>query len=351
MEIFWFIAVGFMLTMYVILDGFDLGAGIIHLLAGKSENDRRSILNAIGPVWDGNEVWLLAAGGTLYFAFPKVYASSFSGFYLPLMMVLWLLMLRAIGIEFRHHVHHPLWKSFWDVVFSLASILLAIFFGAALGNVVRGVPLDAAGYFFEPLWTTFIPQGGIPAAGILDWFTVLMGVVAFVTLTAHGANFIAMKTEGELQQRARTIGAIAWWGVLLTSILALLAVSNIRPTIWDNYSTSAWGFIFPVAGLAAWIGGWYFRAQRQDTRVFLASSAFIAGMAASTAFGLFPNLLPASTEAAFALTAYNSAAPAYGLNVGLVWWMIGIVLASGYFVYLFYSFRGKIKLPAEGEGY
>ncbi|MCG3118016.1 MAG: Cytochrome bd-I ubiquinol oxidase subunit 2 [bacterium] len=351
MEIFWFIAVGFMLTMYVILDGFDLGAGIIHLLAGKSDPDRRSILNAIGPVWDGNEVWLLAAGGTLYFAFPKVYASSFSGFYLPLMMVLWLLMLRAIGIEFRHHVQHPMWKSFWDVIFSLASILLAIFFGAALGNVVRGVPLDATGYFFEPLWTTFIPHDGMNAAGILDWFTVLMGIVAFVTLTAHGANFIAMKTEGELQQRARAIGAIAWWGVLLTSVLALLAVSSIRPAIWDNYFQASWGFIFLLTGLAAWVGGFYFRMKRHDTRAFLASSIFIAGMAASTAFGLFPNLLPASTDSALSLTIYNSAAPAYGLNVGLIWWIFGLLLAGGYFVYLFYSFRGKIKLPAEGEGY
>jgi cytochrome d ubiquinol oxidase subunit II len=351
METFWFIAVGFMLAMYVILDGFDLGAGIIHLLAGKSDDDRRRILNAIGPVWDGNEVWLLAAGGTLYFAFPKVYASSFSGFYLPLMMVLWLLMLRAIGIEFRHHVHHPLWKSFWDVVFSLASIFLAIFFGAALGNVVRGVPLNAEGYFFEPLWTTFIPQGGIPEAGILDWFTVLMGLVAFCTLTAHGGNFIAMKTEGDLQQRARVIAGKAWWGVLLTSALAFTAVSFIRPTIWNNYDTHPAGYIFILISLLGLIGVFFYHAKRQDTRAFLASSTFIASMAASTAWGMFPYLLPASTDPSYGLTVYNSAAASYGLNVGLIWWIIGITLTSGYFIYLFYSIRGKIKLPAEGEGY
>src|ERR1041385_869419 len=135
MEVVWFWIVAFMLAMYVILDGFDLGAGIIHLLAGKTEDDRRMILNAIGPVWDGNEVWLLAAGGTLYFSFPLLYASSFSGFYLPLMIVLWLLMLRGMGVELRGHVANPLWHEFWDVVFSAASALLAIFFGAALGNV------------------------------------------------------------------------------------------------------------------------------------------------------------------------------------------------------------------------
>lgn len=348
METFWFIAVGFMLTMYVILDGFDLGAGIIHLLVGKSDNDRRTILNAIGPVWDGNEVWLLAAGGTLYFAFPKLYASSFSGFYLPLMIVLWLLMLRAIGIEFRHHLHHPMWKSFWDVVFSTASMLLAIFFGAALGNVVRGVPLNPDGYFFEPLWTTFTV---VPDAGILDWFTVLMGVVAFVTLTAHGANYLAMKTEGELQKRSRSMASLAWLGVLITSVMALIATSIIRHTIWDNYVVYRWGFAFPLVGFLSWMAGAYYQAKRQDTRAFLSSSLFIAGMAASTAFGLFPNVLPASTAPEYSLTVYNTAAPAYGLSVGLVWWIIGITIALGYFTYLFYSFRGKIKLPVEGEGY
>ncbi|MDZ7343150.1 MAG: cytochrome d ubiquinol oxidase subunit II [candidate division KSB1 bacterium] len=348
MEIFWFIAVGFMLTMYVILDGFDLGAGIIHLLAAKSDNQRRTILNAIGPVWDGNEVWLLAAGGTLYFAFPKLYASSFSGFYLPLIIVLWLLMLRAVGIEFRHHLRHPLWKSFWDVTFSVASLLLTIFFGVALGNVVRGVPLNAEGYFFEPLWTTFTV---VPEAGILDWFTVLMGLVALFTLTTHGANFVAMKTESDLQTRSRTIARISTYGVLITSILAVIATSSIRPGIWENYTKYPWGFIFPLVGLSGLAGMFLYRRKSNDTAAFLSSCAFIAGMAASTAFGLFPNLLPASTKSEYSLTIYNTAAGDYGLGVGLVWWSVGMILAAAYFIYLFYSFRGKIKLPAEGEGY
>jgi len=251
METFWFIALTFMLIMYVILDGFDLGAGIIHLIAAKKDRERRTILNAIGPVWDGNEVWLIAAGGVLFFAFPKLYASSFSGFYLPLIIVLWLLMMRGIGIELRSHIAHPMWRSFWDVVFAIGSILLAIFFGAALGNVVRGVPLNAEGYFFEPLWTTFTV---VPEAGILDWFTVLMGLVAFFTLTAHGANYIAIKTEDELQARARGLARSATWIVLATSVLALISTASIRPTIWTNYLNHAWGFIFPLLGLAGMIG-------------------------------------------------------------------------------------------------
>src|SRR5919199_6439482 len=174
METLWFVLVCFMLSMYVLLDGFDLGAGAIHPLVARVDAERRIVLHAIGPIWDGNEVWLIAAGGALFFAFPRLYASSFSGFYLPLMMVLWLLMLRGMGIELRSHVANPLWWSFFDFLFSVSSVLLAVFFGAAVGNVVRGVPLNAEGYFFEALWTDF--RVG-PAPGILDWYTTLMGLL------------------------------------------------------------------------------------------------------------------------------------------------------------------------------
>src|SRR5512143_1224910 len=155
MQTFWFCAVALMIAAYVILDGFDLGAGIIHLFVARTEEERRRVLESIGPVWDGNEVWLLAGGGTLYFAFPGLYAASFSGFYLPLMMVLWLLILRGIAIAFRNHLANAIWRPVFDATFMGASALLAIFFGAALGNVVRGVPLDASGSFFLPLWTDF----------------------------------------------------------------------------------------------------------------------------------------------------------------------------------------------------
>ncbi len=345
METLWFIIVAFMLAMYVILDGFDLGAGILHLLITKSPCERETIIKAIGPVWDGNEVWLLAAGGTLYAAFPLLYASSFSGFYLPLMMVLWLIMLRALGIEFRHQLHHPMWIRFWDTMFAGSSILLAIFLGAALGNVVRGVPLNADGYFFEPLWTTFTV---VPDAGILDWFTVLMGLVALFTLTAHGANYIALKTEGELQIRSRAISGKAWSGVFLTSVLAFLATWYIHPEIWDNYIHHIWGYTFPLTGFSGLLGMFYFNKQHSDLKAFLSSTMFIGGMLASTAFGLYPKVLPASTDPNLSLTIYNTSANEYGLSVGLVWWLVGIVLASGYFIYVYRAFRGKVNLQENG---
>jgi cytochrome bd ubiquinol oxidase subunit II len=248
--------------------------------------------------------------------------------------------LRGLGIEFRHSIHDRLWIRFWDFVFSFASILLAIFFGAALGNVVRGVPLRQDGYFFEPLWTTFTV---VPQAGILDWYTIVMGLVALFTLTAHGGNFLAMKTHGQLQERARSVAFRAWWGIVTCSIIALVAASEIRPQIWNNYTAHPWGFIFPLVGLVGTSGMLYHNRQKHDFLAFLSSSAFIGGMLASTAFGMYPAVLPASTEPAYSLTIYNTAAQTYGLSVGLTWWVLGIVLAGGYFAYVYRSFHGKVS--------
>jgi len=184
MEATWFCIVSVMVVMYVIFDGFDLGAGIVHLFVARTTDERRRIARSVGPVWDGNEVWLLAAGGVLFFAFPRVYATSFSGFYLPLMMVLWLLILRAVSLELRHHLGGPVWGVLFDKTFGIASLLLVVFFGAALGNVVRGVPLDAEGQCFEPMWTDRSTTG---RTGILDWYTLLVGFTATAALAHHGA--------------------------------------------------------------------------------------------------------------------------------------------------------------------
>jgi cytochrome d ubiquinol oxidase subunit II len=346
MELLWFVLVGFLLTGYVVLDGFDLGAGIIHLFAAKTDDERRMILRAIGPVWDGNEVWLLAAGGTLYFAFPMLYASSFSGFYLPLMMVLWLLMLRAIGIELRSHGKSHLWRGFFDSMFSVSSVLLAIFFGAALGNVIRGVPFNAERYFFEPLWTTFTVG---PNPGILDWYTVLTGVMALATLTLHGALYVATKTRGNVANRARRAAALAWWAVAGLTILGLLATLSIRPQILDNYKASIAGAVFPVIVAVSLLGMFYFRIQRNDKAAFGSSCAYIIGMLGGVAYAMYPNLLPDSTDPANGITVYNAVAPSYGLRIGIIWWSVGMALALGYFFYLYRSFKGKVDL--KGEGY
>jgi cytochrome bd ubiquinol oxidase subunit II len=347
METLWFMIVAAMVAAYVVLDGFDIGAGAIFLGAAKTSDDRRKILRAIGPVWDGNEVWLVAAGGTLYFAFPLLYASSFSGFYLPLMMVLWLLMLRGIGIELRAHVDNPVWVGFFELIFCVSSVLLAIFFGAALGNVVRGVPLGVDGYFFEPLWTNFRVGAN---TGILDWYTVLTGVIALVTLTAHGSLYVAVKTDGELNQRTRNVALRAWPLQLILTIVGVVATCYVQPTVLDNYKQHVVGFLIPVivfGGLGVMI---YAIRKGLDKIAFVGSALYIVGMLVGAAFALYPVVLPATTDPAHrSLTIYNTAAGRHGLTVGLTWWCLGMVLALGYFVLLFRMFRGKVRL--EGEGY
>jgi cytochrome d ubiquinol oxidase subunit II len=351
METLWFMIVAVMVAAYVVLDGFDLGAGVIYLSAARTPAERQAMVRAIGPVWDGNEVWLLAAGGALYFAFPLLYASSFSGFYLPLMIVLWLLMLRGIGIELRHHMHNPVWAGFFDVVFCVSSLLLTIFFGAALGNVVRGVPLGADGYFFEPLWTNFrVNQGNVGSNnGILDWYTILTGVIALVTLTAHGSLYIAVKTEDDLNRRARAIAQWAWPVQMLLTVVGLVATVSIRPGVLDNYKQHAIGFAIPVLVFGSLAVMMHAILKRADKIAFVASALFIVGMLVGAAFALYPVVLPASTDPALNLTIYNTAAGHHGLSVGLIWWILGMVLALGYFTLLFRMFKGKVRL--EGEGY
>jgi cytochrome d ubiquinol oxidase subunit II len=333
-----------MVATYVVLDGFDLGAGAIYLIAAKTNDERRRILRAIGPVWDGNEVWLLAAGGTLYFAFPQLYASSFSGFYLPLMMVLWLLILRAIGIEFRVHIEAPLWQDFFDTVFSGSSILLAVFFGAALGNVVRGVPLDASGYFFEPLWTNF-KLGD--KTGILDWYTVLIGLMALVTLAAHGSYYIALKTDEDLGRRARGFALLCWPLQFFLTFSALVATYFIRPDIMANYGKHPIGLLVPIVVVASLAVMLWANPKGKEKLAFVASSTYITFMLVGAAFALYPVVLPARDHK-YDLTIQNTAAAAHGLSVGLVWWTFSAALAVGYFVFVYRMFRGKVQV---GEGH
>src|SRR5579872_3119255 len=201
MEAAWFAIVAAMLAIYVVLDGFDFGAGILHRFVARTDAERRTVLAAIGPVYDANEVWLVAAGGVLFMAFPRTYAAAFSGFYLALMIVLWLLILRGIAVEARSHQENPLWREFWDSVFSLSSALLAIVLGTSLGNVVRGVPVDETGFFAIPLFTDLRP-GVRP--GVFDWYTLLVGVFTLCLLAGHGALYLAWKTSGPVQERSQS---------------------------------------------------------------------------------------------------------------------------------------------------
>ena len=345
METAWFIFVALMIAVYVLLDGFDIGAGAIHLFAARDDRERRTIIRAIGPVWDGNEVWLIAGGGTLFFAFPVLYASSFSGFYLPLIIVLWLLMIRGLSIELRGHIEDPLWASFWDAMFFIGSTLLAVFFGAALGNVVRGVPLNENGYFFQPLWTDFSPFSQTP--GILDWYTVLIGLLALTTLVVHGANFVAVKTEGGLNGRSRRISRLFAYATAALTLLATPATFWISPEMLRSFNERPYGYVLPLIAIAGLVGMVLFNFRDDERAAFLSSGAYIIGMLTSTVFAVYPNVLPA-IDPSNSLTIHNASASQYGMTVGLVWWSIGMVLAAVYFIVIYRLFRGKVDLEDEG---
>lgn len=336
----WFCLVALMIALYVLLDGFDLGAGAIHLFVAKTDEERRQVLASIGPVWDGNEVWLLAAGGTLYFAFPALYASGFSGFYLPLMIVLWLLILRGTSIEFRNHIRSAVWDPLWDFLFCSSSLLLCVFFGAALGNVVRGVPLDSTGYFFEPLWTNF-QLGEQP--GILDWYTILVGLLALVALVVHGALWVTLKTTGRVRELSLRLAKQGWWAVVFLTIVVTFASFRVQPSIAGHFRNAPWGAIFPLLAIAGLVGVRLALSREDELKSFLGSACYLTGMLLSVVFGLFPMVLPAR-DPAFSLTVSNTQAGSYGLRAGAIWWILGMVLATGYFIYVYRSFAGKVAL-------
>jgi len=348
MEMLWFWLVSVMVAIYAVMDGFDFGSGVLHLFVARTEAERREVLAAIGPLWDGNEVWLLAAGGAMFLSFPRLLASGFSGFYLAMFMVIWSLILRGIAIEFRSHVNDTLWRTFWDGVFALASTLLPVLLGAALGNVVRGVPLDASGYFEIPLFTHFGPGNPV---GILDWYTVLMGVLALVTVTAHGALFLAWKTVGTLHYRCHRTAQALWLAVVALALVATWGTATVNPALYGNlpHAPLAW------VGIALFLGGLvtvFVGIQRNRfLMAFLGSSAFIIGILAATAACVWPVMLPSTLDPAASLTAFNASAGPVSLRAGMVWWFIGFPIALLYFAYLFWIHQGKVKAPKEGEGY
>lgn len=357
MELFWYLVLMFMLAMYVILDGYDFGAGIIHLFFGKTEKDKKAITSAIGPFWDANEVWLIASGGVLFFAFPTLYASSFSGFYLPLIMILWLLIFRAIGLELRGQIHNHMWESIWDKAFGISSLLLALFFGIALGNVVRGVNLGMVEngvsahephYFFLPLWNpTFDPLA--QHQGIIDWFTILLGIIAVVVLTMHGANWIIFKTNSSINEKLKkTVFTLNF--VLLALIIVSVSVWHIiEPNPFRNFIQHPWLWVFPLIMLIGFAGMFKVKEFKKDITAFLCSSLFLFGGFASTAASIFPKLLPSTNNMNPSLTVYNVAADEYGLGVGVIWFIVAAVLVGVYFTIQYKVFKGKMDDIGYGE--
>lgn len=345
METIWFCLLAWMLGTYVVLDGFDFGVGMLHLFVAKNEVERKQVIRSIGPVWDGNEVWLVAAAATIFFAFPKLLAISFSGFYLALMIVLWLLIFRALGIELRHQMDDPLWTQFWDVAFAAASFLLAVCLGAALGNLVRGVPLTEEGIFFEPLWTNFrVGQ----ETGILDWYTVLVALTAVVALAHHGALWLTARTDEAVAERAGHLAGRLWPLVVLLSIATTGATLVVQPHVQESLAARPWGVVFVGLAVAGLVGAYVLRKQGRALGAFLSSAAYLYGMVALAAIGIYPYVLPGRNPT-LGLTVHDAAAWETGLVVAMYWWIPGMLLACGYFIYLYSTMPAKFSVHDTAE--
>jgi len=350
MEIFWFIIIAIVLAVFFILDGYDFGAGIIHLFFAKEEKDKEVIAKSAGLFWDSNEVWLVVAGGMLFMAFPTFYASVFSGFYLPLIIVLWLIIFRAIGLEFRSQFDYQMWRDLWDKAFGISSLLLALFFGIALGNIVRGVNLGGvdkgesvyeAHYFFLPLWdSSFSPLSETP--GVIDWFTIIIGIITVVTLAIHGANWIILKTNSSINNLLKTV--IFKLNIVLSvlTVFSLVVWQTINPDYLDNFIDKPYLLIFPVIYFSGLFGLFFIKKLKKDIYAFVLSTLLILGGITSSLASIFPVILPSTNDVNESLTIYNTATSEYGLSVALNWGIVGFILLFVYMIIQKRLMGGKI---------
>ena len=343
----WFGLLCFLLTMFAVLDGWNIGAGALHFAAARTDAERRQVIAAIGPFWSWHEVWLLGFGGTFLLAFPRVMAASFAGFYLALWLVLWCFILRGVSMEVGGHIDDRMWRAWWDFVLLASSALLAVLFGAALGNVIRGVPLDASGTFSMALFTDFGVRGQV---GILDWYTLSVAVFTIVLILAHGATYLRLRTAGPVHERSERLACRLWTAALALFPVVSLETWVVRPGLHAAMLGR------PVAWLAVAVvlaGAWALFTGLRGTaerRAFAGSCAVIAGLLAGGAAAVFPVMLHSTLAPEHSLTAQNGAAPAHGLAVALIWWPVSVVLALTYFGVIIRGHRDKVTAPATLAG-
>jgi len=350
MEVFWYVLIAIVFAVFFILDGYDFGTGIIHLFFAKKEKDKEVIAKSAGLFWDSNEVWLVAGGGMLFMAFPTFYASVFSGFYLPLIIVLWLTIFRAIGLEFRSQFKFQMWKDIWDKSFGVSSLLLALFFGIALGNIVRGVNLGGVEngvsiyeghYFFLPLWdSSFSPLCETP--GVIDWFTIIIGIIAVVTLAIHGANWIILKTNSSINDKLKIIIFKLNIVLAILTLLSLIVWQIVNPKSLHNFIDKPYLVVFPIIYFTGLIGLFFVKRFKKEGHGFLFSTLLILGGITSSLASIFPIILPSTNGVNEPLTIYNTSAAEYGLSVASIWGVIGMILIAIYFVIQKRLMAGKI---------
>jgi cytochrome d ubiquinol oxidase subunit II len=335
----WFAIFWLMVTTFVVLDGRTLGAGTLRLFISSTKDERRQVLEAIGPLWSWYEVWLVGAGGVLLLAFPSVLAAAFSGYYLALFLILWLLVLRGVSIELGRHMDHPLWSAFWDFILTGASGLMILLLGLALGNIIRGVPINEHGEFHMAFFTDFRTTGHV---GLIDWYTLSVGLFALAGLAAHGATFLTNKTSGVVRERSKAAGVWLWCITLALGIVVVLETWMIRPELWTAFVSRPLSVSFLALTLAAAIAivlG--YRASR-DSLAFAGSCALIIALLGAHAAASFPFLLHSTLGPERSVSAYDAAAPHRGLAIALVWWLVAAPIAFTWHLLASRSFRGRI---------
>jgi len=344
----WYAIVSFMLIVYVVLDGRNFGAGMLHWFVARTPEERRQVIAAIGPLWSWHEVWLVGFGGTLVAVFPRLMASAFAGYYLALFLILWCLILRGISIEVGGHINDRLWQGYWDFVFVCANFLLAILFGAAAGNVARGVPLDADGNFSMAFFRNFRVHGYV---GLLDWYTVSIAIFAAVILAAHGATYLTLKTEGLVHDRSATFGRYLWAAAAPVFLAIAVASSVVRPDVPGHaiHNPFCWlGLFLVIASTIALISG---LLTHREMRAFVGSNALLAALLATGAAAIFPVMLYSTLAPENSMTAYAVAASRDALVVASIWWPVGFALAVVYFVFISRRYAGKVSVRRDTQGF
>ncbi len=326
MSVVAFVVIAFMLTVYVLLDGYDLGVAAVTPLVARTDREREGSMGSIGPFWNGNEVWLIAAGGALFALFPQAYASAFSGFYLPFIVVLWLLMFRGIAMELRSHFPSAIWHQFWDTCFCASSVLLILLFGVALGNLLRGVPFGPQGYFsgtFDEL---------------LNPYSVLVGILAVVALALHGTTFLVMRTDGPFVDRARRLVSRLWPAVLVLYLAVTAA------TLAQRGIGLSWIDVIPVLTLAALGALLFLSINGRERSAFIASSLFLASLLLQAAVTMYPYLIPSLPPRPGGISIFDASPSPVALASALTVVIVGLVVVIIYSVLVARQMAGKVVI-------
>jgi cytochrome d ubiquinol oxidase subunit II len=342
----WYGILAFMLTTYVVLDGRNFGAGILHWIVARNQAERRQVIAAIGPLWSWHEVWLVGTGGVMLMAFPRLMSASFSGCYLALFLILWCVLLRGISIEVGGHLSDRLWQEFWDAVFVFSNVLLAMLFGAALGNIARGVPLSSQGTFYLPFFTNFGIHGNV---GLLDWYTVPTALFCVLILTAHGATYLTMKTEGAVHERSVRLARKLWLAAIPAFVLITLLTWLVRPQLLHGITVRpvSWlTLIVSAASIYALVTG---LRRRRERLALLGSSFLLFGLLMTGAAALFPVMLFSTTDNSLQLTAADCAAPAFSLAIAIAWWIPAVILAFAYHRVIQRHYAGKVNVSKDNQ--